>query len=298
MMRTDMDGRTRTGTYMCRLWALVAVAMACLALSGCIFDFRKGRQNNSNRQFESPLPALAQKNMGLPDIREQIAGRQTKMRSMRSNLMLTVGSGRMQQKIQTTMFVQFPNIMRVRGSLSAAGTVFDVLLNRNDVQVAIFPEKKYYRGTPEALAANPDILGGVYPNELITNFAVEQTLLARLSGDAQPMLYSDREHYIIRFDYQNGSSERYYLRKRDLLTDQYERYAGQQVASRIMYYGYKFWGEGDTYLLPSAFSVEAPASGGMFTADVTGVEPNVAAPEQVFTFTVPQGFHKTALSSI
>jgi hypothetical protein len=246
-------------------------------------------------EFQSPLPPVGETNLGLPQIRSKLSERSGNVRTIRANLDIVVGAGgrrNPRQQFQALLFAQPPDFLRVRGNQGGM-QAFDILLEKNDVQVVIAPERAYYRGTLTELRANPEILAGVYPGELIDNFVVEQTLLKRLEAYPQALLYSTRDHYEIRFSYSDGSAERYQMRKRDLLVDRYQRFFGNRAVSEIRFWGYDIYD--GRFLLPSQFAVDL-GGGGAFLIRVTEMRVNEPSTPQIGQMLVPQGFEQRGFS--
>lgn len=264
-----------------------------VALAACT-PGKLDRNFDRGRKFKSPLTPIGETAMSFADVNRKLIERQQQVKTLRANLDVTANAGlRGRQQFQTQLFVKLPDFMRVRGSQNA-GTVFDILVNRQEVQVIVYPERRYYRGTLAQLQANPSVLGGLYPGELIDKFAVEQTLLQRIAKQPQPQFYPSADHVIVRFDLGNGVAERYHLRRSDLLTDLYERYYGQQLLSSIKYWGYDFYQGG--FLLPSQFTAQS-AGGGQFNAKVTDMRLNEPVPPQLAALAVPEGFTRHTLGA-
>jgi hypothetical protein len=271
----------------------LAVALAALAFAACnqmrpaFFSRGAASREDRNRQFLSPIQPIGERNLGLPQIREKLQSRTANVKSLRANLDLVAGAGRLRQQFAANLFVQPSGFLRVRGSQNQ-GTVFDILVRDEAVQFVIFPDRSFYQGTLGELRANPQILAGIYPEQLIENFTVEQTLLRRMKQFPEAMLYQDRQHYIIRFELGNGVSERYHLREADLLVDLYERYDSDQRTSSMRFWAYQIFD--GKYLLPSQFVVESARSGGRFSATVTEMRVNEAMPSALAQLDIPPNF--------
>lgn len=285
---------TRLSTQAGQLVKLSIVAAMALVLGGC--PFQGGRNLDRGRNFSSPLQAFAAASeLDVNSIRQVLSDRVAPVKTARVSFDLTAGGGlRGKQIFSVGMLVESPNFLRLRGSQNE-GTMFDVLVNRQNVKILIFPERRYYSGTLKDLQANPGLLAGLNPEDLMDNYTVEQTLLARLSQNPMPEFQTTRDHYILGFAFSNGMSERYYLRKQDLLTDVYERSYNGQYFSRIRYWGYQAYA--GNQLLPSQFTIELPGKGGQLAARVTQAEINAIAPPQVKTMEVPDGFERMAIGT-
>lgn len=268
------------------------VFVVCVVtLAGCIL--KPGRGLNKNKKFRSPLANAAVAKAGSADeIRQLLQQRTGRIDTVRANFELIAGGGiRGRQMINAMMFVQIPGFLRVRGSQNE-GTLFDVLINRNAVQILSFPDKKFYRGTLDQLQQNPDLLAGIQPQDLMEYFAIEQTLINRLSTLQFPMDHAD-DHYVIRAQRPNGMIEVYYLRDRDLLVDQLERFYGEKMVSRIRYWAYDIYSNG--YLLPTEFVIELPDDKGEFAVKVSSANVNEANSAELQRLQVPEGFDRMAL---
>ena len=271
----------------------LAVGAAALAFAACnqmrpaFFSRGAANREDRNRQFYSPIQPIGERNLGLPQIREKLQSRTASVKSLRANLDLVAGAGRFRQQFAANLFVQPSGFLRVRGSQNQ-GTVFDILVRDEAVQFVIFPDRSFYQGSLNELRAQPEILAGIYPEQLIENFTVEQTLLRRMKQYPDAMLYSDRDHYIIRFEMGSGVSERYHLRHADLLVDLYERYDYEQRSSFMRFWAYQIFD--GKYLLPSQFVVEVPRTGGRFSATVTEMRVNEAMPSALSQLEIPAGF--------
>src|SRR5262249_7834698 len=120
----------------------------------------------------------------------------------------------------------------------------------------------------------------------------EQTLMQKMKSNPQAMLYNTKDRYVIRLDTPGGWSERYGLRKQDLLVDAYERYYNEQLNSTIKFHGYDL--VDGRYLLPTYFTVTVQ-TGGTFSAKVTEMYVNEKGSQQMFQMAVPDGFERMAL---
>ena len=176
----------------------------------------------------------------------------------------------------------------------STATVFDVMINRDEVRAVIYPERNFYRGQRYALQTNPMVLGGIDVEVLMSNFTVEQALVKQMQS-YQPQFQATRDHYIIEFMRPDGGSDRYHLRQADLLVDLYEKLYNGQAYSTI-----KFWGYtpvNGRCLMPNQFTVTLPRNNTQFWAQVTDVKLNEDPPAQAYEVPVPTGFNHMALAA-
>jgi hypothetical protein len=275
-----------------RTLALLISVLALAAFSGCIFK-KPARDPDQGRQFQSPLPDIQVRNLAYPEVRELLEQRACKTGPLKANMTLTAGGGLAgRQQFQTTMFLKQPNFLRVRGS-QESGTVFDVMINRDEVRAVVYPERNFYRGHRYALQTNPMVLGGIDPEVLMQNFAVEQSLVQAMQ-QYQPDFQVTRDHYVLTFMKPDGATDRYTLRQADLLCDMYERLYNGNLYSNIRFYGYTPV-EGRC-LLPLQFTVTLPRNNTQFQASVNEVRINEEIPAQAYEVPVPQGFSHMALA--
>lgn len=274
------------------LGAVLIVVIALTGLTGCIFK-KPSRDPDRGRRFQSPLPAMQSRTLGYPEIREILERRASKVDALKANMTLTAGGGmKGKQQFQTTMFLKQPDFLRVRGS-QEAGTVFDVLINSNEVRAVVYPERNYYRGPRNALQTNPMVLGGIDPEVLMQNFAVEQALVENMQR-SQPEFEATRDHYLVTFARADGGTDRYNLRKADLLVDMHERFYGGQLYSTIRYWGYT--PVDGNCLIPNQFTVTLPQNNTQFVATVNEVRLNEEPPAQAREVPVPTGFNHLSLA--
>jgi hypothetical protein len=270
-----------------------AIVIFCaLLLSSCIL--KPGSGLDKNKKFKSPLspvgdiPAESATAFIFQRLQERAGGIQT----IRADFDLLAGGGiRGKQMIRANMAIQVPGFLRVRG-VQNEGTLFDILINRDTVQLLIPPQQQYFRGTIAQLQQNQEILAGINPEDLMDHFSVEQTLLSRLAAVQFPP-ETDKTHYLYRFQLPNGTTEVYHLRKQDLLCDLFEKFYGQQLISMIRYWSYQYYG--GYYLLPNEFTIALPDKKGEFAANVTSVKVNEPVPDDLQQMRVPDGFERMAL---
>ncbi|MCX7019763.1 MAG: hypothetical protein NTY46_12405 [Candidatus Sumerlaeota bacterium] len=267
-----------------------------LCMSVCMMSCRQarlGRLNTSAPAFESPLPALQEGNLSAAQIRERIGARQPSARSLRANIGVIAGiKGAGRQQLQLLLYARLPDQIRARGSQDV-GTIFDVMLRGNDARIVIFPERRYYTGGADALRNNPNLLAGMNPLDFLVDLVVDQSLSGRLSENPAPMMTSNREQYVIRFDFVDGSSEIYSVRKRDLLVSARERRVGRRVISRTDYWGYQLLDGGR--VAPSRFLTTLGMTGGQAIFQVNELRLNEAPPARIFELQPPPGFEPIAL---
>ncbi|MBX7247056.1 MAG: hypothetical protein K1X53_16275 [Candidatus Sumerlaeaceae bacterium] len=271
----------------------MAILLFCglSVLSGC--NRRLGKLKEPPRQFVSPLPPTNEAGLDSAAIKDRLKQRQTRIKTIRANLDVILGGiNGARQRLDVSMFSQFPGNLRVRGS-QEAGTIFDVLVQGQNAQLVIFPERKYYRGSVAEMRANPDLLAGVDANKLQDLFVVERTLLDRLTRYPAAAPAETEDHYILRYGYSDGTGEQFSLRKADLLVDRYEQLQGGQVASAINYWAYTIFSGGS--VLPSNFVVELTRGGGQFGATVRDIDVNINPTPQTFQISVPEGFERMSM---
>jgi hypothetical protein len=269
------------------LWVtLFVIAGALSTITGC-GQVRLRPLRQPVPEFTSPIAPVGRYNLQAAEVVAVLQQRQRKLRTIRANLNLVLGGREAaRQRFDVSMFVQQPNRLRLRGT-QEQGTVFDVLINRNDVQAVVYPERRYYRGTLDQLRRNPQVTAGIDPELFFDVLSMEQLLLSRHAAYRQLPMRRDFRHYEVRFDYSNGTSEVFRLRQQDLLIDRYERFAGRNLTAGVTFTGYQL---ADGHLVPTGFIVDVPAAGGQFGASVLEVRPNAPAPETVFDLRVPEGF--------
>ncbi|MCX7718559.1 MAG: DUF4292 domain-containing protein [Candidatus Sumerlaeaceae bacterium] len=244
-------------------------------------------------EFTSPIAPVGRYNLQASEVVTVLKQRQRNLRTIRANLNLVLGGREAaRQRFDVSMFVQQPNRLRLRGT-QEQGTVFDVLINRNDVQAVVYPERRYYRGTLDQLRRNPQVTAGIDPELFFDVLSMEQLLLSRHAAYRQLPMRRDLRHYEVRFDYSNGTSEVFRLRQQDLLIDRYERFMGRNLTAGVTFTGYQL---ADGHLVPTGFIVDVPAAGGQFGASVVEARPNAPAPETVYDLRVPEGFVERPIS--
>lgn len=283
--------RRRVLSGLCIL-ALLPLLSGC-PKGGSIFGGRRSRQER--KEFRSPIAPVAQGEMSQPEVMAKLGERNSRIESIRASLDLTVGSGRGSQQFQTSLFIKNPDFLRVRGSQNA-GTVFDVLISRGEAQVLVHPERKFYRGTVDQLRAHPEILMGINPQDLVNCFQPEQTLVrnqVRSDFAQAPVFQSTPQNYQMLFVYPSGMTERFTLRKSDLLVASCEKLYGQQAQSTVRFWAYDL--VDGRYLLPTDFSGEVANGNAAFSARVSELRVNEPMSPQLAQITVPDGFERMAI---
>jgi hypothetical protein len=261
---------------------------SALLFSGCILG-RRAPRKQPIPEFSSPLPPTGEPGLSLGDVRDRLAQRQAGVRTIRSSGQITVGGGRAlpRQQFDVTITAELPSFVRVRGSQDT-GTVFDLIVDNQDVKMLVFPERKFYRGSLNDLRRNPLVLMGISPDDLITNFVVEQNLLRRLKTSVAGFDESI-DHYNITIAFNNGVSERYALRKSDLLIEKLERFFDGRPTSNVLFSEYKLAGGGD--VLPSRFDVTL-AGGSEFSAHMQQLQTGEEIGSNMRAFSIPDGFDR------
>jgi hypothetical protein len=276
-------------------WSLVMLLVLSVlmpALGGC-GRVRLRPLREPMPEFTSPLAPLGRQNLPAGEIVQVLKDRQRRLRTIRAKLNVVLGGREAaRQRFDVSLFVQQPNRLRLRG-VQEQGTVFDVLINRNDVQAVVYPERTYYRGTLDQLRRHPQVTAGIDPELFFDVLTMEQLLLSREAAYGQVPLRRGRQHYEARFDYSNGTAEVFRLRLQDLLIDRYERYHGRNLTAGVSFTGYQL---ADGHLVPTGFIVDVPAAGGQFGARVIEVHPNSETPETVFDLRIPEGFARKPIA--
>jgi hypothetical protein len=193
----------------------------------------------------------------LTQIARHLTARAQQADSVRLQGELIVGAaGRRnpRQRFDLLLFAKPPDFARVR-ALQNGATFFDVLLRGQNLEVAVVPERTLYRGTLAELRRYPQVLGGLDVRELLDSLFVESALVRKLRRGGEPLFYTGRDHYEIRFALPRGGEERYRLRQTDLLVDRYQRFLGNRRVAEIRIWRYDLV-EGK-YLVPTQFAVEA-----------------------------------------
>mgnify|MGYP001356843554 CR=1 FL=1 len=283
-----------------RRLVLAAAALALLIpLTACRQLGRPVKKDPPAPEFVSPFAPIGHPGMTLPEIREVLQERRSRIRSARAALTLTIGSTRSQGRQQFDASVycrpataENPEVLRIRGSADV-GPVFDFLLHRNEVQAIIYPDRKFYRGALADFHQNPEILAGVRPDELSEFFLVERTLYQRLRETPGAQLQESADHYIVSFQDQTGLSTHFRLRKADLLVDQVERAYGNQRVSTVRYFGYQYDETGGA--VPTRFDMVMETTGVELSVRVGEVVFNGQAPANVTRMTVPDGYERMRL---
>ena len=272
---------------------LVLLALTLVSVVGCNqlrmgpMGRRAAAREDAQRSFSSPIAPVEQRNMSLQDIVATLNKRQSTVRSLRANLDLTAGAGSTRQVFQGNLVVQPTGFLRVRGTRDQI-SVFDILVRDDKVRFVSFPDRVFFDGTLAELRANPEVMAGLYPEQLVENFTVEQSLIRKLKQHPQPMLYSDRDHYIIRLDAADGSSERWHLRQSDLLVDRYETMIGNRTIAVVRYWAYQVVDQ--KYLLPTQLVVESPEARTRFSVEVKEMSVNEPVNPVLNQLDVPPGF--------
>ena len=284
-----------------RLAILMVLALA--VLSGCNI-FRRARtvQAEPPPPFQSPITQpVGHPGMTLQEIAQALEKRQADTRSILGTLSITVGEARSRTRMQFDAHMYFapPDFLRVRGSADA-GTLFDFLMQGDQVQVMLVPEKKIHTGTVARLRQNPTLMAGIQPDDLMYSFLAEQNLYRSIMSGGGAQLAEQGDHFEITVPYASGVSEKFRLRVSDLLIDNIERFQGRRNLGHVRFDGYAFYAApgGKTkkaqHLLPSRFEATLP-SGASATVEARELEPNAPRNKELSTMDVPPDFQAQPL---
>ncbi len=281
-----------------RLAGALLLLTTVVTLSGCRARGRTVKAEAPPTEFVSPIAPVGGSGMQLADIRQVLQDRRAQIKSAQAAMTLTIGAARSRgrQQFDATVYSRpatnsSPELLRVRGSADA-GPVFDFLLNRNEVQAIVYPEKQFYRGSLIDLRSNPQLLAGVQPDDLAGAFLVERTLLQRIRENPDVPVQETPNHFIIPFQTPEGLTERFHVRKGDLLVEQIERVRGNELISSVRYFGYRV--EDQNALIPTRYDITL-ATGAELSVNVAEVRFNGADPDNVGRMTVPEGFERLRL---
>lgn len=284
------------------LFMLGALAMAALLLGGCDI-FRRARrvQAEPPPPFQSPITeVIGHPGMTLPQITEALGARQADTRSILGVLTITVGEARSRSRMQldANMYFAPPEFLRVRGSADA-GTLFDFLMQGDQVQVMVVPEKKVHIGNLAGLRANQNLMGGIQPDDLMYSFLVEQNLYRQLQVPGAAQLREDKDHFVISVTYSTGIREDFSLRMTDLLVDRIDRFQARRLLGSVRFDGYAFFpaatGKSKAqHLLPTRFEAQLP-NGGVATVETHELQPNAPRTKPLTVMDIPPDFQQIRL---
>lgn len=283
-----------------RLLVLIFLGLAVVMLSGCDV-FRRARrvQAEPPPPFQSPITqVIGRPGMTAADIAAAIQSRQSDTRSILGQLSIIVGEARSQTRLQfdANMYFAPPDFLRVRGAADA-GTLFDFMMQGDQVQVMLVPEKKIHVGTVAALRANPKLMAGLQPDDLMYSFLVDQNLYRHLTTNPGTTVQQTADHYVITVNYATGTTEIYYLRMNDLLVDKIERNTGRRQMGSVRFDGYAFYPNPNgksTHLLPTRFEAQLP-TGAVATVEARDIQPNAPREQALTIMDVPPDFQQLPL---
>lgn len=303
-------------------WTAAALAVAAsAALSGC-----RGLRGKPvadappPKEFVSPLPRRDQGAAFTAELLwTELRARNRGAGNLTAQLVLVAGlpamRGRQQFDANLIYTDQGVESLRLRGS-GLAGPAFDVLVAGNAVTAAVFPEKKVYRGTRADLAANPNLLGGVAPDDLLRAMRPADNLVSRYAAPTTGLADEGPDHWTIDTA-DAGSVIRWRVRKADLLIDRLETappgqpfpaaggrgsgagragggglFGGAGRAGRAVlavdYSGYQL-ARGSGALVPTRFDMNLP-NGAQLTVTVANPESGRGLPKDAFKLEPPAGF--------
>ncbi len=283
-----------------RIVLLIILALAVVMLSGCDI-FRRARrvQAEPPPPFQSPITqVIGGPGMAIADIANALKQRQSDTRSILGQLSIIVGEARSRTRLQfdANMYFAPPDFLRVRGAADA-GTLFDFKMEGDQVQVMLVPEKKIHVGTVAALRANPTLMAGLQPDDLMYSFLVDQNLYRHLTSNPGTTIQQTPDHYIVTVNYATGTSENYHLRMNDLLVDKIERNSGRRSMGSVRFDGYAFYPNPNgktTHLLPSRFEAQLP-TGAVATVEARDLQPNAPRDQPLTIMDVPPDFQRVPL---
>lgn len=280
---------------------LVTILLLCVAmLAGCDI-FRRARRVPATPPppFQSPITeVIGRPAMTLPEIADALKERQADTRSILGMLSIVVGEARSRTRLQfdANMYFAPPDFLRIRGAADH-GTLFDFLLQADQVQVMLVPEKKVHIGNLAALRGNSSLMGGIQPDDLMYSFLIEQNFYRHITSYSGATMQETPDHYIVTIAYATGITENYHLRMADLLVDNVERYNGRQMIGSVRYDGYSFYqkeGSRVSHLLPTRFEAQLP-SGGVATVEASSLEPNAPRNRELQIMEIPPDYQRLPL---
>lgn len=283
-----------------RLLILGMCLLAAMFVPGCDI-FRRARRVpvQPPPPFQSPFTEfVGRPGMSLPEITEILGERQADTRSILGTLSVIVGQSRSRTRLQfdANMYFAPPEFLRVRGSADA-GTLFDFLMEGNNVQVMLTPEKKIHSGTLAQLRQNPDLMAGLQPDDLMYSFLVDKNLYLNLTTKPGATIQQTPTHYIITVIYPSGLSENYHLRMGDLLVDRIERYNGRRAMGSVRFDGYGFFQAENSeisHLLPTRFEAQS-TDGNLVIVEARTLQPNAPRNEELGIINIPPDFQQLPL---
>lgn len=285
-----------------RLLIMIAFGLvAVMALGGCnIFQRARRVKAEPPPPFQSPITeVIGHPGMMASEIAAALRARQSDTRSILGSLSVIVGEARSRTRMQfdANMYYAPPNFLRVRGAADA-GTLFDFLMKDGYAQVMLVPEKKVHEGTVAALRANPTLMGGVQPDDLVQSFMVDQTITKILSDPASGAQVTEQgDHFVISVAYITGVTETYRMRMQDLLVDHVERRVNRRVIGTVRFDGYAIYDQENSkakHLLPSRFEAQLP-TGAVATVVGVDIQPNAKRPETLNALNIPPDFQRLRL---
>lgn len=165
----------------------------------------------------------------------------------------------------TAMYAE-PGSIRLRGTRTAMGTLFEVLLRNNEAYMSFPRDGQLFVGTLQDLQNRVTSISGLGPEDLVAGVLVQHDLLRRLEGDGQPLTVRQRgdEDLLVATLDPQGRELFWLVRQKDaLVRELWVRDPEGREELRIRYSEYLLMEHEDGFreAFPEKFEVQVPRQG-------------------------------------
>lgn len=161
------------------------------------------------------------------------------------------------KSFNATLLYREPGHMRLRGSRLITSTLFEFIINEPDAVFVLNKEKKWYMGTAGELERLSVGAMGINPVFLPRSLLVQQDLIRAMEEDRLTRWIKSRDYYIF-IGEQDGFTETYMVRRRDLLIKEAAIYSPS--GNRLLKLGYESYQYTENALLPVHLTASFPES--------------------------------------
>lgn len=202
-----------------RFLLLIVVCFALLLSAGC---------RRRADIFRSPYPqeALEAGELAVHNETELLAALSSRTRFhdelwVRSQVSVRRDSERGRDHFTALVLYQAPDKVRLRGSRSPIGNIFDALIVGDRAWLYFNREGRRFDGTLEELAEKSGAIGGLSPRELVSAIFVLQELNAWLQSEARLATFDRGSHLLVAARHPHNRLQLFWLvRKQDALVEE------------------------------------------------------------------------------
>ena len=195
---------------------------------------------------------------------------------------------------QATLLYQAPQKLRLRGYRMITSTLFEFIINGDNLALVWNRERKLFRGTRKDLEKYPEATFGMDPLYLPQALLIQQEFIRLLRGQRFDKWREGKDDYV--FVTKDGERRAFLLRKKDLLVREAALYSRDgRLSLRLKFRRYAF-SNGD--ILPVELEAFFPKTGLTARVEINEYKHPEAFQDSVFDLTPPRDFECHPLEEI